>query len=272
MTEGIKIETIPDLVKRVKDEWARKEKEAEARKKELEENMRGAMRKEKELKGKLKKAKSIVSKMEDEYTELELKFLGEQEKAIKKDTPLEKDVRSGKIGLKEFQTKGKYEADIQNELIEKTQKELSQSLDVIREKRLEIMKIELELIKTQHRVRQLILQPGVILKEMLKNLKDFTDREMGLFYEDYAIAREALQQQEHLLQLTTGRALTSGYRWDRMPVTEARKVQFSPILPKSLVSSLLQQLSKFNKDDQVVIILTLRPLSVDVSSFGTYRI
>jgi len=107
MSEGIEIRTIPDLVKRVKEEWDRKEKEAEARKKELEENMRGAMRKEKEFQAKLEKAESIVSKMESEYSELEAKLLTEKEKAFKKNIPLEKDVKEGKISLKEFQKKGK---------------------------------------------------------------------------------------------------------------------------------------------------------------------
>jgi len=272
MSEGIEIRTIPDLVKRVKDEWEKKEKEASHRRKELEDNIRGALRKEKELKGKLKKAELVVSKMENDYAELESKLLEEKEKEIKKAVPLEQDVREGKISLKEFQAKGKYEKDILAQVVRETQQELSQSLEAIRAKKLEIMNLEHELIKTQHRVRQLLLQPGVILKSTLKNLKEFADREMGLFYEDYASTREALQQQEHLLQLTTGQALTSGYRWDRQPVKEARKIQFDPILPKSLVPSLLQQISKFNEDDSVSVVLTLRPLSVDVSSFGTYRV
>ncbi len=272
MSEGIRIDSIPDLVKRVKDEWAKKEKEASARKKELEENMRGALRKEKELKEKLKKANSVVSKMEDEFQALESKILKEKEKSIKKGIPLEADVKEGKISLKEFQAKGKREADIQKEAVEQTQKELSQSLEAIRKKRLEIMNIEHELIKTQHRVRQLLLQPGMILKETLEKLKEFADREMSIFFEDYHSTRSDLQQMEHRLQLTTGKALTSGYRWDRMPVKEARKIQFDPILPQGLVPSFLEQLSKFNEDDQVTVVLTLRPLSVDVSSFGTHRI
>ncbi len=272
MSEGIEIRTIPDLVKRVKYEWEKKEKEASHRRKELEENIRGALRKEKELIADIKKAESVVSKMENDYAELESKLLEEKEKEIKKGIPLEKDVREGKISLKEFQKKGKYEADIKKQVVKETQKELEQSLEVIRKERISIMNIEHELLKTQHRVRQLLLQPGVILKETLKNLKEFADREMGLFYEDYASTREALQQIEHKLHLTEGKTLTPGYRWDRMPVTEAKRIQFDPILPKSLVPSLLQQISKFNEDDSVSVVLTLRPLSVDVSSFGTYRL
>ena len=270
MSEGIEIRTIPDLVKRVKEEWDRKEKEAEARKKELEENMRGALRKEKELKGKLEKAESVVSKMESEYSELESKLLKEKRKAAEKGTPLEEDVRSGKISLKEFQKKGKFEAEIQKAVIEKTQEELSQSLEAIRSKKLEIMQLQLELIKTQHRVRQLMLQPGIILKEVLKNLKEFADKEMGLFYADYASTREALQQQEHRLQLTTGKALTPGYRWDRMSVKQAKTVAFDPILPEKLVPSLLNQLSQLDDDASVIVDFTLRPLEVHVSSHGVY--
>jgi len=270
MTEGIEIRTIPDLVKRVKEEWDRKSQEAEARKKELEENMRGAIRKAKELKGKLEKAESVVQKMEFEYSELESKLLKEKRKAAEKDTPLEKDVKEGKISLKEFQKKGKFEAEIQKAVIEKTQEELSQSLEAIRKKRLDIMNLELELIRTQHRVRQLMLQPGVILKEVLKNLKEFADRELGLFYADYASTREAVQQQEHKLNLTRGKSLTPGYRWDRMKVKEARKIAFDPILPRELVPSLLQQLSRFDDSDQVIVDFTLRPLEVHVSRFGVY--
>jgi len=271
MTEGIRIDTIPDLIGRVKDEWERKEKEASARKKELGENMRGALRKEKKLTEEIKKAESVVSKMEKDYTGLESRLLSEKEKSLKKNIPLEEDVRSGKISLKRFQQEGRAEADILAQVVKETQEELSQSLEALRAKKLSIMNLELELVKTQHRVRQLMLQPGVILRETLKDLKDFTEREMGLFYADYASTREAIQQQEHKMNLTKGKSLTPGYRWDRQSVKEARKIAFDPILPKSLVPSLLQQLSKFNEDGQVVVDFTLRPLEVNVSSHGVYR-
>jgi len=177
-----------------------------------------------------------------------------------------------KFHLRNSRKRGKFEAEIQKAVIEKTQEELSQSLESIRSKKLEIMQLQLELIKTQHRVRQLMLQPGVILREVLKNLKEFAEREMGLFYADYAQTREAVQQQENKLNLTKGKSLTPGYRWDRMKVKEARKIAFDPILPEKLVPSLLQQLSKFSDSDQVIVDFTLRPLEVHVSSFGVHNI
>lgn len=254
MTEGIKINSIPDLIKRVKDEWKRKEKEAEARKKELEENMRVAIQKEKHLKAELKKYRLIAEKMEKEYQGLESKLLKEKEKEIKKNTPLESDVREGKISLKRFQQEGKYEKDIQAQVVKETQEELSLSLEAIRAKNLEIMNLEHELIQTQHRVRQLMLQPGLMLKETLEKLKDFTDREMSLFFEDYQSTRSNLQQMQHKMNIIEkGVGISRGFSWDRCSPEEAKKIAFDPILPENLVPSLLQKIESLKEYDALLV-------------------
>jgi len=276
MTEGIRIDSIPDLVKRISQEWKRKEKEAEAEKKKLEEELKATVQEEAKIKKELDKARKIVQKMKEDYNEAEAKIEREERERIEKEAIKEEDVRAGKASLKDFIQKGKSEKQITEEVVKQSMKELVVGLQAIRAKNLEIMKLEQRLAKTQFEIRKLIIGPGRILQQKLKELKDFADDEMGLFIADLHNSRNQLDQVKHRFNLTQGKSLTPGYKWDRMSPAEARKIAFDPILPQELISSLLKQLKEHEGEEGVSVEFYLgkgeSPGTVYVSRFGVIPI
>jgi len=253
MSKEGKILTIEDLTKRVVNEWEKKRKEAQEEEGRLKKQLEVAVKEEKEITGKLSKAKKVVSQMEQEYLKIESKLETEKRKQIESSSIKEEDVKSGKVKLKDFLKAGKTNKQIAEETVKRVTEELSQALKVIRAKNLEIMTMEKELAEVQIKIRQLIIAPGKILQQKLKELKEFTDSEMGLFLADIHSSRTQLESIKNKLNLTQGKALTPGYRWPRCSPEAARAIQFDPILPKELVSSLLEQLEA-NKDKETVCV------------------
>jgi len=275
MAEGIRIDSVPDLIKRISQEWKRKEKEAEAEKKEaeaekkrLEEELKAAVQEEAKIKKELDKARKIVKKMEEDYSEAEAKIEREEKERIEIEAIKEEDVRAGKASLKDFIREGKSEKQITEEVVKQSMKELVGGLQAIRAKNLEILELE--------KKRQLLLRPGRILQEQLKKLKEFCDDELGLFHSEVYQAKTQLQKVDHRLNFTRGKAITPGYKWERMTVAEARKVSFDPVLPQELVPDLLKQLKQHEGKETVTVEFYLgkagSPGTVYVSRFGVIPI
>lgn len=268
MTEGIEIQTIPDLTKRILNEWKRKEKEALTQQKEQKEKLKTAIQEEKELTEKLKMARMIAAKMQGEYSQLEIKTEIEKRQQIEKDTILESDVRAGKASFKEFVQKGKRESEISKLAFEETAGELSKGLKAIRNKNLEILELEESLLETQVRIRYLFLAPAQILGKVLKDLADFSDREMSLFIADINNSQTALRLKKEQILLTEGKSLGSGYTWNQISLEEAYKIQFSPILPQSLVPKLKGELKKHEESkNPITVNYFLRNQEIQVRSF-----
>jgi len=244
MAEGIKIDSIPDLVKRINVEWKRKEKEAEAEKKRLEEELKAAVQEEAKIKKELDKARKIAQKMEEDYSEAEAKIEREERERIEKEAIKEEDVRAGKASLKDFIREGKSEKQITEEVVKQSMKELVGGLQAIRAKNLEILELE--------------------------------KKELGLFHSEVYQAKTQLQKVDHRLNFTRGKALTPGYKWEKCSPAEARKIAFDPILPQELVPDLLKQLKQHEGQENVLVEFFLgkgdSPGTVYVSRFGVIPI
>jgi len=269
MTEGIKIETIPDLTKRILDNWRQKEKEALAQQKEQEEKLMAAVQEEGKITSKLETARSIVEKMELEYIQIEAKIEGEKKAQIEVNSIREQDVKSGKVTLAEFLKKGKTEQAIYNEAVKETMKDLEAGLKAARAKRLEILNFEKELLETQTNIRYLIIEPGRILQRVLKELSGFAEVEIGIFLQEIHSSKYQLEQARGKLLLTEGKSLGPGYTWTRLTVKQAYGLQFDPILPLECIAELKSRLESHKDSEMVNVTFFLRTKGVDITSIHT---
>lgn len=80
MTEGIQIQTTPDLVKHIIDHWKSEQVKALKEEEDQKEKLNIEIRKEKDLTAKLKESRSIAEKMEHEYMQLEAKIETEKKR------------------------------------------------------------------------------------------------------------------------------------------------------------------------------------------------
>lgn len=265
--EDIKpILTVPDLTRRINESYDRKRQEAQLLQQQQEDLLKIAVEEEKELIEKLDVAKEITAKMEQEYSEIEARTEGEKRAQIEVNSIREKDVLSGKVTLREFTKKGISEKAIYEKTTKETVAELELSLRAIRMKKVEILEIERSLYSCQSRIKNLILQPALILQRVHKDMLEVSDTEIGEFLADVYGSREALKQTEHLIFLTQGKSLSSGYRWDRLTPKEALKIQYDPILPFELIPKLKTELAKLKDAEFVSVVFYLRAKDIDVTS------
>lgn len=257
--------TVPDLTRRINEGYEQKKKEALLLQEEQKERLGIAIQEEKDLIKKLKTAKGITAKMEQDYSSIEVKLEAEIKAQIEINSIREKDVLSGKVTLREFTQKGTSEKQITEKTIKESTGELERSLKAIRTKRIEILEIERSLYSCQNRIKNLILQPALILQKIHKDMLEVSDTEIGEFLADVYGSREALKQTEHLIFLTQGKSLSPGYRWDRLTPKEALKVQYDPILPFELVSKLKTELAKLKDAEFVSVVFWLKAKDIDVN-------
>lgn len=259
-------ESVFDLVKRIDAEYEKKKKEAEALQKKYRMDLKAAVQEEKELIAKIDKEKKIAQKMQQDYLELETEKEREKKGQVEKGILREADVRSGKVSLREFNLKGKMDKQISDEILERTTKEMEQSLKIVRAKNLEILKLEKSLCETQNRIRGLILAPARILQRAFKDSAEIADLQIGELLADVYGSRDALKQAEHKLLLTEGKSLTPGFSWDRLNMDEARAIIFSPILPLELVPKLKGELEKFKDAEKLHISFYLKSNDIVIRS------
>jgi len=268
MTEGIEILDIPSLTKRILDHWEEKRKEALLQEKDQRKKLNEEVQKENSLKAKLETARSISSKMQADYSAIEIRIHGEKRAMIETAAIREQDVKSGKITLSEFLKKGKTEKQIYDGAVKETMKEMGQSLQAIRKKNLEILNFERELLETQTKIRYMIIEPGRILQKALKDLIEFSQHELGYFLEEVHSSKYQLEQVKGQLLLTEGKSLGPGYSWSRISIEQAYKLQFDPIIPLECIAALKSKLESFKDSETVNVTYFLRTRGIDVTSIS----
>ena len=267
-----KIETVPDLMKRITERWDEKRKEAESLQAEQKEKLKNEIKLESTIQAQLKNVRSVALRLEKEYPQLEAKIEREKRAQIEKDSLREKDVLSKRITLREFAKVGKSEEAISAQVIKESTEELELSLKVIRKKNLEVLKLEKSLCECQNKIRGLILRPAQILQQVLKDCGEITDQEIGYFLQDNYGAREDIQQVEHKLHITDGKSMSGRYIWDSLTMEEAKALQFSPLLPLSCVEKLKSELAKYEGSDGISITYYVNLKTVEITSIKPGRL
>lgn len=266
-----KIDTVPDLMKRITERWDEKRKEAESLQAEQKEKLKNEIKLESTIQSHLKNVRSVALRLEKEYPQLEAKIEKEKRTQIEKNSLRKKDVLSKKITLREFARIGKSEEAISVQVIKESTEELEQSLEIIRKENLEALKIEKSLCECQNMIRNLILRPAQILQQVLKDCGEITDQEIGYFLQDNYGLREDIQQVEHKLQITDGKSIAGRYVFECKTMAEAKSLQFSPLLPLSCVSKLKSELEKYEGSENISITLYVNLKDIEITSIQPRR-
>ncbi len=266
--EEFRIDTVPDLMTRITGLWRAKEKEAAELYDKQKVRIKTEIQNEKKIIAQLEKERKIAGQLEKEYLGIEKKVEAEAKTRVSKGVARENDVRTGKINLAEFKARGKYDKDLTKEAAEQSTGELEGTLKVVRGENLKILEIEKSLYACQNTIRSLVLQPARILRQVLRDCGEITDREIGLFLDDNYGNRSALELAEHKLLLTRGKSLNPGFNFDRMPLSEAHKLIFNPIVPLDLVPLLKKELEKVKGAEEVAVNFYLRSRDFMVRPFG----
>jgi len=268
LSDDMKIETIPDLLKRVNEEYLKRQAEALQQQKVSNAKLLEAVQEEGRLTREIDKEEKIVKKLQSDFLDLEIKFKKEAIQKAEGDFLREKDLRSGKVKLADFLLRGKKDKDIAEEVAERTAEELEAGLKGIKAKNFEILKLDKLRAEQRNLIRGLIVQPGQFMLTLFKELKEFTEQEIGSFIGDMEGYRTELQEIERqIILIEKGIGLTSGYRWDSLTPKEALEIQFSPLLPIECVPKLKVELEKCKDADRVVVNYFWRSKDVDVTPF-----
>lgn len=264
----IKVLTAPDLNRHILELWEEKKKESLILQEESEKELRAAIEKESDLQAPLKEARKIIKQMEEDYKKLEQKSEQKIRERVEKSSLREKDVLSGKVTLREFNSKGISEKKITEKIFSESIAELEGSLSTVRKKNIEILRLEQQLYKVQTLIRNLILRPAKILRQVFKDCCEIADIEIGSFLSELQSANTALALTDHKILLTQGKSLSPGYRWDHLTYEQALSVQFDPILDMSCVQELKTQLKDFKDFENISVVFYLKSKSVEVSASG----
>ena len=259
-----KIEEHPnvvDLLSRVKTEHDKKLKEAEEIKAETRQSIIEAMEAEETLKQKIKTARAQIEKIELEHDTIYEKQLQRSREEIKKQSVSKEDVKSGKSTLAQFQSGGKEEEEIAETARIQALGEMEKVSDIIRDKRMEILKDELELSNIRMKIYNLSTNPARIMLETYKSSLDWLQYEFDGIIMDGSTEKYLQKQKKHELALaTTGVSIDGGQAWRNISVREARKLTHNPIMPKEHVSGLLEQLDNVGSESAMVTV-TLVPVN-----------
>lgn len=243
------------LVKRAIAE--REVKELEAKKLEAEYQKKAAelIEREEELVTQIDAGKKQVESMANEYEAIRKEKEQANLAELSKSELTKSDVKSGKISATEFVQKGKEDEEIAAMAGNRTQLELSELSDAIREKNHEITKWELELSDIQCKVFSMTFQPARILRETYRIMTEYLDFNMSPHMENLHSASATRDQRKNELSLIEhGVNLSgSGYVWMAITKKAAKRLQHSPILPKEHVSMLLQKLDAIEGDETQLV-------------------
>jgi len=264
-SDNMQIGTMPDLLKIINEELEKRQKEAAIKRDMNSGKLDAAFQEEKRITGEIKKARKIVNSMEMDFSELEMNTEIETKKQVEKGLARESDVRAGRITLKEFNQRGRYDKQISEEIVKGVAEKLESASKILRSKNLEILKLEKLLYECQDLIRGLILQPGFFVLEVLKNVREFGDHELALFLDELPDKRVALNEVKRKLLLCEGKSIGGGQRWDRQTVKEARRLQFSPIIPQNLIPKLLSELSQYPDNEMVSVHFLFHEKDIDVT-------
>jgi len=268
LTENMKIETIPDLLKRVNEEYLKRQAEALEQQKVSNAKLLEAVQEEGRLTREIDKEKKIVGKLQSDFLDLEVKFEKEARKKAEGNFLREKDLRTGKVKLEDFLEKGKKDSEIESEIAKRTAEDLKQGLSAIKTKNFEILKLDKLRAEQRNLIRGLVVQPGQFMLTLFKELKEFAEDELGSFMADMEGYRtEGQEIERQIILVEKGIGLTSGYRWDSLTPKEALEIQFSPLLPIECVPKLKSELAKYQDADRVVVNYFWRSKDMDVTPF-----
>jgi len=257
--EGITIESIGDLVKKADIRWREQTEKRKAHEAQLKEVLDNAIIEESGLHKKIVADKKAVNILQQEYFKLEELAEKEAKKTVEKEQLTAADVESGKITLKQYQSRGISEKKKSDLIVEKILQELEHSLNLIRIKRKKVLKKELELAKLHRKIFRLSLFPGEVLSKAYKDQKEFVDREMNSLYQDVVTAESNTKLLEHKIHLAEGGGLSSGHRFDRISLEQAQRILFDPIIPESLIADLKKQLQQFQDPTELINVILHSP-------------
>jgi len=265
------IGTVSMLLQRVNEEYAKRQLEVIAQDQANRELLTKAYSEEKKLIAEISEAKKICTKMITDYGQIEVDVESATRKGIEENVLRESDVRAGRTSLVEFRKKGKYDKAIAEETLTESTKELESLLPVIRDKNLEILKLKERLGSCQNTIRNLVIKPGIIMREMLKGLYEFTDVQVADFMGELESLRYEWQSAKQEILLAQGKSLSGKNIFQCSTMQEARNLQFNPGLPLKCVEQLKQELLKYNEAGGVTLTLYMNLGEIEVTSITARR-
>lgn len=271
INEDTEIRTVSTLLQRVNEEYAKRQEEAEAQDRANEELLTTATNKEKELIGEISRAKGLVGKMINDYGKIEADVEASERKKIEENVLREGDVRSGKVSLREFRKRGKYDVKIAEEALAKSVHELETTLNVVRGKNLEILQLEERLGDCRNTIRNLTIRPGLTMLNMIKALYDFTDVQVAEFMGELESLRTGWNQTKEDIQLAGGKSISGRHVWSGLTMDKAKALQFSPLLPLSCVGKLKSELAKYKGAGSISITFYVNLKDIEITSIEPKR-
>lgn len=246
-------QTMPSLLKMLNEELEKRKEELTAREKAEKASLDALFKEEKRLIALLKKEQDISDKMQADYLDLEKDVEAEIKKKVEKGALRAKDVKSGKISLRQFNNMGQTEKQLSDEIVKQVTEKLKETLEATRAKGLEVMKIEKEKYEVQDKISLMMLRPGVNFLQTLKGIEQYGEAQLVIFQEYLPRQDVQIKEIQQELWLTENKTLGGGHTWETMTVKEAKKIIHDPCLPADLVGKLLSLLAELKEDKQVAV-------------------
>ncbi|TET10423.1 hypothetical protein E3J84_04070 [Candidatus Aerophobetes bacterium] len=265
------IYTVSILLKRINEEYEKRQKEVEIQDRANAEKLIVAEKEERRLIAEISEAKGIVGKMIADFGKIEADVEIAESKKIEENVVREADVKSGKVSLGEFREKGKYDAKIAEESLARSVQELEISLGVVRSKNLEILRLQDKLGTCRNVLRGLHIQPGIITRDLFKTLYEFSDDQVAGFSNELESLRTEWNQTKQDILLAQGKSLAGRHVWTSLNMAEARARQFSPLLPISCIEKLKSELAKYEGSDGISITLYVNQKDIEITSIMPRR-
>jgi len=266
------IGTVSTLLQRINEEYSKRQKEVMAQNQANRELLSKAHGEETALIKEISEAEKIVEKMISDYGQIEVDVESAARKGIEENVLREGDVRSGKTSLREFRKEGKYDKEIAEETLTKSAAELESLLPVIRDKNLEILKLKERLGSCRNTIRNLVIRPGITMRDLFKGLYDFSDVQVADFMDELESLRTEWNSAKQEIQLAQGKSLSGKNMFQCKTMKEARALQFNPGLPISCVVKLKTLLSEYKGVDGITFTLYMKQKELKVTSIEPGRL
>lgn len=260
-------QTVPDLLLRIDQEYEKRKAEAQTRQDARKEELRAEIQKERNLTKTLKKANQIMVGMIADFEEIEAGAKARIKKETEKNVLREADVRSGKATLKEFHSKGEFDKELSKKITDKVAVDLESISHAVRAKRVEIWNLEKSLYEIKHRIRSMVIQPGLAMLDIFKQIAEYGGEQVTLFTEDLPAYHDQVKEIQNKLWMVDGKSLSGlGHTWDSRTAKEARKLILDPRMPLDLIPSLYDQLERIEDDGMVGVYRYLKPHEIEVKT------
>lgn len=275
--KGITVKTIPEirtvsvLLQRINEEYEKRQKEVAIKDRANRELLTKTHSEETALIAEILEAKKIVGKMINDYGQIEVDVESAARKGIEENVLRESDVKSGKVTLREFNKKGKYDQKISEEVLTKSVQELGSLLPVIRDKNLEILLLEERLGSCRNMIRNLNIRPGLSMRDLFKQLYDFSDVQTADFSNELESFRTEWNQKKAEILLTQGKSFSGRNVFQCKTMAEAKNLQFSPLMPISCIGKLKSLLAEYKGAEGVSITLYMNLQEIEITSISPRR-